>query len=72
MDTSLWQTTSSFDILYSPHAWLITDKIVMWVIQLNTADWVFAKTLILLVTLKTQNQPQGESYVCSEVEHVFP
>ena len=41
----------------------------MWVIQLNTADWVSSKTQILLVTLKTRKQLQGESCASSEVEH---
>ena len=35
------------------------DKIVMWVIQLNTAEWVLPKTLILVETWKIQNQLQG-------------
>ena len=46
------------------------DNIVMWVIQLHTADLVCSKTQILLVTLRTQNQPQVDTYVFSEVEHV--
>ena len=33
----------------------------MWVIQLNTADWVCSKTPILLVTWKTQKSTSGES-----------
>ena len=33
---------------------------------------VCSKTPILLATLRTQNQLQGESYVSSEVEHLFP
>ena len=44
----------------------------MWVIQLNTADWVYSKTQILLVTLKIQNQLQEESYVSLEVEQLLP
>ena len=42
---------------------MTNDNVVMWVIQLNTAGWVSSKTQILLVTLKTRNQPQGE-FVC--------
>ena len=55
MDKSWWHTFSSFDILYSSHEWSST-LFVMWVIQLNTADWVYSKTQILLVTLKIRNQ----------------
>ena len=36
---------------------------VMWVIQLNIADWFHFKTLILLETLKIQNQHQVKSHV---------
>ena len=38
----------------------------MWVTRLSVVDWVYFKT----VTLRTFNQPRGESYVTSEVEHV--
>ena len=48
------------------------DNILMWVTQLTTADGVCSKALILLVTLKTRNQLQGESYVFSEVEQLSP
>ena len=51
---------------------MIIDSIAMSVIQLNTADWVYSKTPILLVTSKSQNQPQGESDVSLEVEHLSP
>ena len=44
----------------------------MWVIQLYTADWVWSKTQILLVSLKTRKQLQNESCAFSEVEHLFP
>ena len=43
----------------------------MSVIQLNTADCVYSKNQILLVTLKIRNQLQEESYVFLEVEHLF-
>ena len=39
---------------------MTVDNTVMWVIQLNTADWVCSKTQILLVTLKIRNQLQGD------------
>ena len=51
---------------------MTTDIIVMWVTQLNTADWVCSKTQILLVTLKIQNQPPDVFFVFLEVEHLFP
>ena len=51
---------------------MIIDSIVMWVIQLNTADWVYSKTQILLVTLKIRNKHQEDSSVSLEVEHLFP
>ena len=51
---------------------MIIDSIVMWVIQLNTADWVHSKTPILLVTLKIRNQLQGKAYVSLDVEHLSP
>ena len=49
-----------------------TDNIVMWETRLSIVDWVHSKTQILLATLRTQNQPRGESYVYSEVQHSFP
>ena len=49
-----------------------TDNIVMCETRLSIVDWVFSKTRILLVTLRTQNQPRWESYVFSEVEHSSP
>ena len=51
---------------------MITDNIVMWATQLSIVDWVYFKTQTLLATLKTQNQPLGETCVSSEVEHLFP
>ena len=44
----------------------------MWATRLSIVDWVYSKTQILLETLKTLNQPQGESNVSLEVEHLFP
>ena len=41
----------------------------MWVTWLSVVDWICSKTQILLVTLRNQNQPRGES---SEVEHSSP
>ena len=40
--------------------------------RLSVVDWVHSKTQILLATLRTQNQPRGESHVFSEVEHSPP
>ena len=70
MDTSLWQTFSSFVFFFITR--MNFDNIVMWIIQLNTADWVCSKTPIMLVTLRTRSQHQEGSYVCPEVEHLFP
>ena len=47
---------------------MTTDKIVMWGTRLSIVDWVYFKTQILLETLSL-NQPRGESYVSSDVEH---
>ena len=44
----------------------------MWETRLSIVDWVYSKTQILLETLKTPNQLGRESYVSSEVEHLFP
>ena len=41
-------------IHYSIITQITIDNLVMWVIQFNTADWVYLKTLILLDTLKSQ------------------
>ena len=49
-----------------------TGNIVMWVARLSIVDWVYSKILILLVTLRMQNEPRGESYVYLEVAHLFP
>ena len=35
----------------------------MWVTRLSTVECVYSKTQILLVTLRTQNQTRGESYI---------
>ena len=51
---------------------MTTDNFVMWETRLSIVDWVYSKTQTLLATLKTLNQPRGESYVLSEVEHLFP
>ena len=48
------------------------DNIVMRETRHSIVDWVYSKTQTLRATLKTQNQPQGESCVFSEVEHLFP
>ena len=53
-------------------AQVTTDNVVMWVIQLNTADWVYSKTPILLETSEILNPPREESHVSLEVEHLFP
>ena len=51
---------------------MIIDSIVVFAMQLKTADWVCSKTPILLVTLKIRNQLQEIYFlVFSEVEH-FP
>ena len=62
MDKSMWQTLRSLDFLHSSHKWPLTN-VVMWVIQLNIADWVCSKTQILLETWKIQNQLQVQSWV---------
>ena len=51
---------------------MITGNIVMWETRLSTVDWVYSKTQIVLETLKTLNQPRGESHASSEAEHLFP
>ena len=56
---TLWQTIAS-------------DNIVMWATLLSIVDRVHFKTQTLLTTLRTQNLPLGESYVCSEAEHLSP
>ena len=65
--TDVWQ-----DKFHTFITQVTTDNIVMWVTQLSIVDWVYSKTQILLVTLKTRNQLQGESWVSSEVEHLSP
>ena len=42
---------------------------ILW--RLSIVDWISSKTLILLETVKTLNQPREESYVFPEVEHLF-
>ena len=44
----------------------------MWVIRRSIVDLDCSKIQILLETLKILNQPRGEFYVSSEVEHSFP
>ena len=39
--------------------------------MLNSADWDYFKTLILLEILKTQNR-LPVNFVCSAVTHIFP
>ena len=56
-DRSLWQTISSFDFKHSSHKWLPT-ILSCGLTRLSIVDWVYSKTQILLVTLKTRNQPQ--------------
>ena len=41
-------------------------------LRLGIVDWVYFKTQILLVTLKTRNQPREEPDVSSDVERLFP
>ena len=41
----------------------------MWETRLTIVDWVYSKTLILVVTLRIQNQLRRESYAYSEEEH---
>ena len=43
----------------------------MWETWRSIADWVCFKTQTLLAILRTQNQPQEESCVFLEVEHLF-
>ena len=43
----------------------------MWVTRLSIVDWVYSKTLILLGTIRIQNQLREDSYVFLEVEHLF-
>ena len=50
---------------------MTADNIVMWETRLSIVDWVCSKAQILLVTLRTQNQPREESNVSLEVEHLF-
>ena len=40
--------------------------------RLSIVDWVYSKTQLLLVTLRTQDQLRRESYVSLEVEHLSP
>ena len=44
----------------------------MWETRLSIVDAVYSKTQILLATLKIQSQPQGGSFVFSQVEHSSP
>ena len=46
-------------------------NIVMWETQHNNADLACFKTQTLRATLRTLNQPRGESYENSHVEHSF-
>ena len=50
---------------------MITDNIFMWETRLSIVDWDCSKTQTLLVTLEIPNQLRCESYVLSEVEHLF-
>ena len=43
----------------------------MWETRHSTVDWIHFKTQTLLTTLKTRNQPQEESCVSLEAEHLF-
>ena len=51
---------------------VITANIVMWAMRLNIVVWGYFKIQTLLETWKIQNQPQVETYVSLEVEHLFP
>ena len=44
----------------------------MWVTLHSIVDWVYFKTQTLLATLRTDNLLRGESFVCSEAEHLSP
>ena len=61
MDSCMWQTISKTDFLHPSHMW-----------EHGTAlrTWVCSKTQTLLDTLKTRNQPQEESCVFLETEHL--
>ena len=72
MDTSLWQTFGQINLIHSSHKWPLT-SIVMLVTPLSIVEWwVYSKTQILLETLRTHNQPQEESDVFLEAEHLSP
>ena len=47
---------------------MTTENIVTCVTRLSIADWVYSKTQMLLVTLRSQNQPRVESNVFLEAE----
>ena len=63
--TDVWQ-----DSYHTFFARVTTGNIVMWVTRLSTVDWVYFKTRILLVTLRTQNQPRVTFNAFSEAEHL--
>ena len=69
MDSSMWQTISKADFLFSSHR-TISGNIVMWETRRSIADWVSSKTQILLAILRTQSQLQVVSCVFLEVEHL--
>ena len=76
------------DLSLGSRAKLVTDVSVVWFSEihhtsahrqychvgtrLSSVDWVYSKTLILLGTLRIQNQPRKEFYVFSEAEHSSP
>ena len=67
--SGMWQTIGEADLSHSSHT--ISDNIVMWENRHSSADWVCFKTQTLLVILRTRNQPQEESCIFLEVEHLF-
>ena len=67
--SGMWQTIGEADFSRSSHT--ISDNIVMWESRHSIADWVCFKTQTLLVILRTRNQPQEESCILLEVEHLF-
>ena len=50
---------------------MITDKIAMWKTRFRIVDVLYSKIPILPETLRTLYQLREESYLSSEVEHLF-
>ena len=71
IDSGMWQTMSKADFLHSSHKRFPTMlSCGKHGSALSTGFYV--KTQTLLATLRTRNQPLGESYASSEVEHLSP